>query len=69
MPLEAGSRNNAFLPLTAVTVQEMPLSSSQSSEEYLKWLDRAKPGAVQEKPSDRLEIPESREGSFNNAED
>jgi translation initiation factor 2 subunit 2 len=64
MRLEAGPGNNAFLPLTALTAQEMPLSSSQPSEEYLKWLDRAKPGAVQEKPSDRLEIPEFRSSAM-----
>ena len=39
-------------------------SSSQPSADYLKWLDRAKPGAVQVKPSERLVIPEFRSSAM-----
>jgi len=39
-------------------------SSSQPSAEYLKWLDRAKPGAVLVKSSERLEVPEFRSSAM-----
>jgi translation initiation factor 2 subunit 2 len=42
----------------------MPLSNSQPSGEYLQWLDRAKPSAMQAKPTDRLEIPEFRSSAM-----
>jgi len=40
------------------------LSSSQPPTEYLNWLERAKPGAVLVKSSDRLEIPEFRSSAM-----